>query len=98
MSRVMEENFAYNLNLENYAELCHMSLSAFKKNFKRYYNTPPAAWLLQRKLALRFTSCLHQNERSVKFLLNQASKMYRTLSGCLSKNTILLHYNIASDI
>jgi AraC-like DNA-binding protein len=52
MSRVMEENFAYNLKIENYALLCHMSLSTFKKTFKQHYNTTPAAWLLQRKLDL----------------------------------------------
>ena len=52
MSSVMEENFAYNLKLENYSQLCHMSLSAFKKSFKQYYKTTPAAWLLQRKLDL----------------------------------------------
>jgi len=52
MSRVMEENFAYNLNLEDYAQLCHMSLSTFKRSFKQYYNTTPAAWLQQRKLDL----------------------------------------------
>jgi AraC family transcriptional regulator, exoenzyme S synthesis regulatory protein ExsA len=52
MSRVMEENFGYNLKLEDYAELCHMSLSTFKKYFKHYYDTTPAAWLLQRKLDL----------------------------------------------
>ena len=52
ISRVMEENFAYNLRLEDYALLCHMSLSTFKKCFKQYYHTTPAAWLLQRKLDL----------------------------------------------
>ena len=52
MSRVMEENFAYNLKLENYAQLCHMSLSAFKKSFKRYYDITPAAWLKDRRLDL----------------------------------------------
>jgi AraC family transcriptional regulator, exoenzyme S synthesis regulatory protein ExsA len=50
MTRVMEENFAYNLKLENYAQLCHMSLSTFKKSFKQYYHTSPATWLQQRKL------------------------------------------------
>ncbi len=50
MSRVMEENFGYNLKLEDYALLCHMSLSTFKKCFKQYYDTTPAAWLLQKKL------------------------------------------------
>jgi AraC family transcriptional regulator, exoenzyme S synthesis regulatory protein ExsA len=52
MSRIMEENFAYNLKLENYAQLCHMSLSAFKKAFNQYYHTTPAAWLKHRKLDL----------------------------------------------
>jgi AraC family transcriptional regulator, exoenzyme S synthesis regulatory protein ExsA len=50
MSRVMEENFAYNLKLENYAQLCHMSLSAFKKSFNQYYHTTPASWLKDKKL------------------------------------------------
>jgi AraC-like DNA-binding protein len=52
MSRVMEENFGYNLKLEDYAVLCNMSLSTFKKAFRQYYHTTPAAWLLQRKLDL----------------------------------------------
>lgn len=50
MNRVMEHNFAYNLKLEEYARLCHLSLSTFKKDFKQYYHTTPAAWLQQRKL------------------------------------------------
>ncbi len=52
MSRVMEDNYAYNLKLEEYAQLCHMSLSAFKKSFKQSYNTTPSVWLKQRKLNL----------------------------------------------
>lgn len=56
MSRVMEENFAYNLKLENYAQLCHMSLSTFKKAFNQYYHNTPAVWLKDRKLGL----ALHQ--------------------------------------
>lgn len=52
MVRVMEENFAYQLKLEDFAQLCHMSLSSFKKAFKEYYNSTPAAWLKQRKLDL----------------------------------------------
>lgn len=56
MSRVMEQNFAYNLKLEEFAQLCHMSLSAFKKSFREYYQTTPAVWLRQRKLDM----ALHQ--------------------------------------
>ncbi|HVT84321.1 MAG TPA: AraC family transcriptional regulator [Chitinophagaceae bacterium] len=59
MSRVMEENFAYNLKLEDYAQLCHMSLSTFKKTFKQYYHTTPAAWLQQKKLELAYRRILN---------------------------------------
>lgn len=52
MSRVMEENFGYNLKIKDYAQLCHMGLSKFKKTFKEYYKTTPAVWLKQRKLDL----------------------------------------------
>jgi len=52
MSMVMEQNFGYNLSLENYAQLCHMSLSTFKKCFKQYYNSTPGVWLKNKKLAL----------------------------------------------
>lgn len=52
LKRIIEENFAYNLKLEEYAQLCHMSLSTFKRVFKETYNTTPAKWLKERKLDL----------------------------------------------
>ena len=52
LQRVMEENFAYNLNLEQLAALCNMSLSSFKRAFKRVYNTSPGKWLLDKRLDL----------------------------------------------
>jgi AraC-like DNA-binding protein len=48
----MEANFCYNLKIEDYARLCHLSLSVFKRAFKQFYKTTPAAWLKQRKLDL----------------------------------------------
>ena len=61
MERVMEENFAYNLKLEEYAELCHMSLSTFKKNFKKTYHVSPAKWLKYKKLDLALHKILTSN-------------------------------------
>jgi AraC family transcriptional regulator, exoenzyme S synthesis regulatory protein ExsA len=56
LTMVMEENFAYNLKLENYAQLCHMSLSTFKKTFYQCYQSTPGVWLKTKKLTL----ALHQ--------------------------------------
>ena len=81
LSRVMEENFGYNLKLEDYALLCHMSLSTFKKIFKQYYDTTPAAWLLQRKLDLArhkiMTSDLNINQISFECGFEDTSHFIR---------------------
>ena len=81
MSRVMEANFAYNLRIENYASLCHMSLSNFKRSFKQLYNTTPAAWLQSRKLELArhhlLTSELAVNQISFDCGFEDASHFIR---------------------
>lgn len=58
MSRIMEENFAYNLKIDAYAKLCNMSLSSFKSAFKKQYNNTPAAWIKERKLNLALEKLL----------------------------------------
>ncbi len=50
--QVMEENYASSLKLPEYAELCNMSLSTFKREFPKVYKTSPGRWLLNRKLQL----------------------------------------------
>lgn len=48
---VMEANFAYNMNLEEYARLCNRSLSTFKRDFRKLYDTSPGKWLTQKRLS-----------------------------------------------
>jgi AraC family transcriptional regulator, exoenzyme S synthesis regulatory protein ExsA len=50
LQRIMEENYCYNLKLEDYAELSNRSLSAFKRDFQKQFNTTPGKWLLEKKL------------------------------------------------
>ena len=81
MNRVMEENFAYNLKLEDYSQLCHMSLSTFKKTFKEYYKTTPAVWLQGKKLELArhltLTSALTISQMSLECGFEDASHFIR---------------------
>ncbi|HEX4851120.1 MAG TPA: AraC family transcriptional regulator [Puia sp.] len=67
-TQVMEDNFAYNLSLEEYARLCHMSLSSFKRAFKNYYHSAPANWLKERRLELA-----HQKLINTNLAVNQVS-------------------------
>ena len=45
LHQVMEQNFCFNLKLEDYAELCHRSLSTFKRDFQKCYQESPGKWL-----------------------------------------------------
>ncbi len=47
---MMESNFTYPMNLEEYARLSGRSLSVFKKDFKTIYKTTPGRWLIQKRL------------------------------------------------
>lgn len=50
LHQIMEKNFCFNLKLENYAELCHRSLSTFKRDFQEYYQETPGKWLTKRRV------------------------------------------------
>jgi AraC-like DNA-binding protein len=50
VAEIMEANFYFNLSLEEYAKLCHRSLSSFKREFQAHFQKPPGKWLVQRRL------------------------------------------------
>ena len=47
---IMEANFRFNLSLDEYAKLCHRSLSSFKRDFQACFEEPPGKWLLRKRL------------------------------------------------
>lgn len=61
---IMEENFASNLKLAEFAQLCNLSLSTFKREFSKIYGSSPAKWFLKRKLQLS-QRLLRHSEKSV---------------------------------
>ena len=50
LPRIMEENFYYNLGLNEFAKICGRSLASFKRDFQKYYGTSPGKWLVERRL------------------------------------------------
>jgi AraC-like DNA-binding protein len=50
LQNVMEDNYCSNLNLEQFARLSNRSLSAFKRDFQRQFNTTPGKWLMEKRL------------------------------------------------
>lgn len=66
VAEIMELNFRFNLSLEEYARLCHRSLSSFKRDFQNHFEEAPGKWLLRKRLdyaaALLRTSKLNVTE------------------------------------
>lgn len=50
LERIMEEQYRYKLKIEEYARLCGMSLSSFKRDFQKKFQTTPGKWLLKKRL------------------------------------------------
>jgi AraC-like DNA-binding protein len=50
LQNVMEDNFCFNLKMEEFAKLCSRSLSAFKRDFMQLYKTSPGKWLMEKRL------------------------------------------------
>lgn len=48
--KIVESNIHSNLQLEEIAFLCHMSLSTFKRHFIAAYNVSPGKWLQDKRL------------------------------------------------
>lgn len=64
MRKTMEENFQYNLRIEDYARICGRSLSAFKRDFETHFSTTPGKWLLTRRLQ-HARILIHTSEKSI---------------------------------
>lgn len=62
IKEIMDNNFNYPMRLEEYARLSARSLSAFKRDFKEFYNTSPGRWLKNKRLELAKHLLLHTNK------------------------------------
>ena len=50
IKEIMENNFASNLSLNDFARMCSRSLSSFKKDFSKLFKTSPGKWLRNKRL------------------------------------------------
>jgi len=50
LQQVMEDNYIYNMSLEDFAKLACRSLATFKREFNKIYKISPGKWLINKKL------------------------------------------------
>ncbi len=64
VAEIMEANFRYNLSLEEFAAMCHRSLTSFKRDFRKNYDETPGRWLLKKRLDYSAT-LLHNRDANI---------------------------------
>jgi len=62
LQRVMEENYCFNLSMEDLARLSARSLSGFKRDFERFYHTSPGKWIMEKRLIHAWHLLLHMGK------------------------------------
>ncbi|MEL6810860.1 MAG: AraC family transcriptional regulator [Bacteroidota bacterium] len=97
---LIEANVYNNLTLEELALLHNTSLSSFKREFKKVYNTSPAKYFKQRKLQRAAKLISHTNERIGEIAFNcgftevaHFSRSFQEQFGCSPTQYRLTHTN-----
>ncbi|RQO67624.1 AraC family transcriptional regulator [Pedobacter sp. KBW06] len=52
LTSFMEKNYMFNMTMEKFGYLTGRSITTFKRDFKKSYNTTPQKWLTQKRLEL----------------------------------------------
>lgn len=69
LSGFMEKNFMFNMPLEKFCYLTGRSLTTFKRDFHRIYNTTPQRWLTLKRLELAHYQLSKKNKKPVEVYL-----------------------------
>lgn len=70
MEEFMNQNFMFNVSLESFAKLTGRSLSGFKRDFKKSFDTTPKQWLLEKRLEEAYYLIKHTNRKAVDIYLD----------------------------
>lgn len=61
----MEKNFMFNMPMEKFGYLTGRSLTTFKWDFKKSYNTTPQKWLTKKRLELPHYQCVEKSKKPI---------------------------------
>src|SRR5690606_20446921 len=62
----MEKNYMFNMTMERFGYLTGRSLTTFKRDFKKAFNTTPQRWLTQKRLELAHYHLAEQKRKPIE--------------------------------
>ncbi|WP_426327020.1 helix-turn-helix domain-containing protein [Pedobacter sp. R-06] len=65
LSAFMERNFMFNMPIEKFGYLTGRSLTTFKRDFKKAFNTTPQKWLTEKRLELAYYQLTEKHRKPI---------------------------------
>ena len=59
----LDENYMYDLSIEDIAGFTGRSLATFKRDFKKISSLPPKKWLIEKRLKIAYDRIRHENKK-----------------------------------
>jgi len=69
LKEFMNKNFMFNVSVETFARLTGRSLSGFKRDFGKAFNTTPKQWLKEKRLEEAYFQIRHKNKKPTDIYL-----------------------------
>jgi AraC-like DNA-binding protein len=60
----LNENYMYDLSMEEIASFTGRSLASFKRDFKKISNLPPQKWLIEKRLNVAFDKIRNEHRKA----------------------------------
>ncbi|MET7000082.1 helix-turn-helix domain-containing protein [Chitinophaga defluvii] len=70
LEEFMRQNYMFNVPVTSFAKLTGRSLSAFKRDFTRIFNTTPKQWLRDKRLEEAYYLIKHKKEKAAEIYLD----------------------------
>ncbi|SDB82535.1 helix-turn-helix domain-containing protein [Acinetobacter boissieri] len=70
LEKFMNQNYMFNVSVEAFAKLTGRSISGFKRDFAKIFNTTPKRWLKERRLKEAFYRIKYKKEKPIDFYLD----------------------------
>ncbi|PXV57148.1 AraC-like DNA-binding protein [Dysgonomonas alginatilytica] len=81
----MEENYMYDLDIEEIAHFTGRSLASFKRDFKKVSTSPPQKWLIEKRLKVAHDKIRNENKKVSDVYLEVGFKNLSHFSSAFKK-------------
>ena len=81
----MDENYMYDLSMEEIANFTGRSLASFKRDFKKVSPVPPQKWLIEKRLQVAYDKIFSENKKSSDVYIEVGFKNLSHFSSAFKK-------------